>query len=93
MEYETQIGDMGAALSEGQKQRVLIARALYRRPKILLLDEATSNLDIDNERLITSRLDGFCVTRIVVAHRKETILSAQRKIRLGEINRMAPVAA
>lgn len=93
MGYETQIGDMGTALSEGQKQRVLIARALYRRPKILLLDEATSNLDIHNERLITAKLGDFCCTRIVVAHRKETIQSTTRQIRLAAINRPQAVEA
>lgn len=93
MGYETQIGEMGTALSEGQKQRVLIARALFRRPKILLLDEATSNLDIQNERLITAQLGDFCCTRIVVAHRKETIQSTSRQVRLAAINRPPAVEA
>jgi ATP-binding cassette, subfamily B, bacterial CvaB/MchF/RaxB len=88
MGYETLVGDMGTALSEGQKQRVLIARALYHKPKILLLDEATSNLDIGNERLVTAQLGEHCPTRIVVAHRKETIQSTSRQIRLAAINRL-----
>src|SRR4029077_20941071 len=49
MGYQTLVGDMGSSLSGGQKQRVLLARALYKKPKILALDEATSHLDINNE--------------------------------------------
>ena len=49
MGYNTLIGEMGTVLSGGQKQRILLARALYKRPKILFLDEATSNLDIYKE--------------------------------------------
>ena len=51
MRYETLIGDMGTVLSGGQKQRVLLARALYKRPKILFLDEATSHLDVARESM------------------------------------------
>jgi ATP-binding cassette, subfamily B, bacterial CvaB/MchF/RaxB len=91
MGYETLVGEMGTALSEGQKQRVLIARALFHRPKILLLDEATSNLDVANERTVTAQLNTLCSTRIVVAHRKETIQSTDRQIRLAAFNRIAGV--
>lgn len=80
MGYETLIGDMGNALSGGQKQRIIIARALYRKPKILFLDEATSNLDIENERAINQNLKMLNITKIMVAHRKETIDSADRTI-------------
>ena len=80
MGYNTMVGDMGAALSGGQKQRILLARALYKRPKLLLLDEATSHLDIDNERKVNEALKNLSVTRIIIAHRPETISSADRVI-------------
>jgi ATP-binding cassette subfamily B protein RaxB len=80
MGYATLIGDMGAALSGGQKQRILIARALYRQPGILLLDEATSHLDVSRERAVNKAIQEASVTRIIVAHRPETILSADRVI-------------
>lgn len=80
MGYNTLIGDMGTALSGGQKQRVLIARALYRKPSILLLDEATSHLDVGLEQAVNNAIRAARVTRIVVAHRPETIRSADRVI-------------
>jgi ATP-binding cassette subfamily B protein RaxB len=76
--YETLIGDMGSALSGGQKQRLLLARAFYRQPKYLLLDEATSHLDILNEKRINAAIRDLQITRIVIAHRPETIVSADR---------------
>ena len=82
MGYGTLIGDMGTALSGGQKQRVLLARALYRRPGVLLLDEATSHLDVARERAVNETLQALRMTRIVVAHRTETILAAERVITL-----------
>lgn len=78
MAYNTLIGDMGSALSGGQKQRLLLARALYRKPKFLLLDEATSHLDIRNEERVNSAIRDLQITRIVIAHRPETIVSADR---------------
>jgi len=84
MGYHTLIGDMGASLSGGQKQRLLLARALYKRPRILLLDEATSALDVDRERLVNQAVKRLELTRIIVAHRPETIASAKRVIVLGE---------
>lgn len=85
MGYETLIGDMGSALSGGQKQRIIVARALYRKPRILFLDEATSNLDMDNERAINENLKMLNITKIMVAHRKETIESADRIIDMEAI--------
>ena len=83
MGYETLVGDMGSTLSGGQKQRILLARALYRQPKFLMLDEATSHLDIFNENRIVTSLASLSLTRVVVAHRKETINGAGRTIALG----------
>ena len=84
MGYHTLIGDMGASLSGGQRQRILLARALYKRPRILLLDEATSALDIDRERIVNQHVKQLQLTRVIVAHRPETIASASRVIVLGE---------
>jgi ATP-binding cassette, subfamily B, bacterial CvaB/MchF/RaxB len=84
MGYHTLIGDMGAALSGGQKQRVLLARALYKRPKILLLDEATSSLDVERERSVNQAVRQLALTRVIVAHRPETISSAGRVIALQD---------
>lgn len=78
MGYETLIGDMGSALSGGQKQRIVLARALYQNPKILFLDEATSHLDIANEKAVNEHLKNLPFTKIMAAHRKETVESADR---------------
>jgi ATP-binding cassette subfamily B protein RaxB len=84
MGYQTLVGDMGSSLSGGQKQRVLLARALYKSPKVLALDEATSHLDIANEQRVTQALAQMNLTRIVVAHRPETIAGAQRVVVLQQ---------
>jgi ATP-binding cassette subfamily B protein RaxB len=84
MGYNTLVGDMGTVLSGGQKQRVLLARALYKRPKILLLDEATSHLDVPRERLVTDSIKQMNITRVIVAHRPETIAAADRVVALVE---------
>ena len=84
MGYHTLIGDMGTSISGGQKQRLLLARALYKRPKILFLDEATSALDVDRERLVNQAVRQLNLTRVIVAHRPETIASANRVIVLSE---------
>ena len=83
MGYNTLIGDMGTVLSGGQKQRILLARALYRRPRILILDEATSHLDVVRERQVNQAIAGLRLTRIIVAHRPETIASADRVVVIG----------
>jgi ATP-binding cassette, subfamily B, bacterial CvaB/MchF/RaxB len=80
MGYNTLIGDMGAALSGGQKQRILLARALYKQPRILFLDEATSALDVQKERAVNEAIRSLNLTRIIIAHRPETIASADRVI-------------
>jgi ATP-binding cassette subfamily B protein RaxB len=82
MGYQTLIGDMGTTLSGGQKQRLLIARALYRQPSLLLLDEATSHLDLRRESAVCAAIGAASVTRMIVAHRPETIRSADRVISL-----------
>ncbi|HTS86095.1 MAG TPA: peptidase domain-containing ABC transporter [Usitatibacter sp.] len=80
MAYNTLIGDMGAALSGGQKQRILLARALYKQPRILFLDEATSALDVAKEKAVNEAIRSLKLTRIIIAHRPETIASAERVI-------------
>ncbi|WLD58025.1 peptidase domain-containing ABC transporter [Salinispirillum sp. LH 10-3-1] len=85
MQYNTLVGDMGTSLSGGQKQRVLLARALYRQPTILFLDEATSHLDTENESLVNQHIKALNITRVIVAHRKETIASADRVIDLSAL--------
>jgi ATP-binding cassette, subfamily B, bacterial CvaB/MchF/RaxB len=82
MTYNSLVGDMGSSLSGGQKQRVLIARALYREPRILFLDEGTAHLDVDNERLINESLRQLRMTRISVAHRPDMASGADRIVRV-----------
>jgi ATP-binding cassette, subfamily B, bacterial CvaB/MchF/RaxB len=90
MAYNSLIGDMGTSLSGGQKQRVLLARALYRRPRLLFMDEGTSHLDIATERQVTAAVKALGLTRVIIAHRPETIASAPRRLVLhdGELHEM-----
>ena len=83
MGYQTLVGDMGTVLSGGQKQRVMLARALYKQPQVLVLDEATSHLDIKREAEVNASIAGLNITRIVIAHRPETIGAAQRVIEMN----------
>ncbi len=78
MAYETLVGDMGSSLSGGQKQRLLLARALYRKPKLLLMDEGTSALDPAREQMVNAAIAKLGITRIMIAHRLETIICASK---------------
>lgn len=78
MGYNTLVGDMGSQFSGGQVQRLLLARALYQQPSLLFMDEATSHLDIDNEAKISEQIKQLNMTRVIIAHRPETIKQAQR---------------
>jgi ATP-binding cassette subfamily B protein RaxB len=80
MGYQTLIGELGTGLSGGQKQRILLARALYAQPSVLALDEATSHLDMQNESAVSNTLAQLKLTRIVIAHRPETIARADRHV-------------
>jgi ATP-binding cassette subfamily B protein RaxB len=83
MGYDTLVGDMGTVLSSGQKQRILLARALYKKPDILILDEASSHLDVECEQQVNIAVRALDITRIIVAHRPNTIASADRVVTLA----------
>ena len=83
MGYNTIVGSLGTTLSGGQKQRVLLARALYRKPQVLFLDEAFDQLDIALERKVSEALSGSGIALVVVSHRPDTALAAQRILRIG----------
>ncbi|CDG85482.1 peptidase domain-containing ABC transporter [Janthinobacterium agaricidamnosum] len=84
MGFNTLVGDIGSGLSGGQKQRILLARALYKNPKLLVLDEATSHLDVWNEKAVNGAIQNIQLTRVIVAHRPETIAMAQRVVVLQQ---------
>ena len=86
MGYLTRIGEDGQGLSQGQKQRLMIARAVYKDPQLLILDEATNSLDANNERDIVAHLETFYRQRtvIIVAHRLSTIRNADQIVVLNE---------
>ncbi|MGB4487100.1 MAG: peptidase domain-containing ABC transporter [Pseudomonas veronii] len=93
MGYHSLIGDMGSSLSGGQKQRIILARALYREPRLLVLDEATCHLDVANERLVNDAVRRLNVTKVIIAHRPETIVSADRVLTMegGRIVEVHPL--
>lgn len=95
MGYQTRVGDLGSGLSGGQKQRLLLARALYKQPRVLALDEATSHLDLANERAVTLALGQLALTRLIIAHRPETIAGAQRVVQVanGQVAEVARALA
>ena len=82
LKFNTKIGRDGFGLSNGQKQRILIARAVYKNPNYIFLDEATNSLDANNERIIVENLNKFYKGRtvIVVAHRLSTVKNADQII-------------
>jgi len=86
LRYNTKIGQEGTGLSQGQKQRILIARAVYKDPKYLFFDEATNALDANNEKMIMEKLSGFFEGRTVVtvAHRLSTVKSADNIVVLDK---------
>jgi ATP-binding cassette subfamily B protein RaxB len=82
MGFETLCGDMGSTLSGGQKARILLARALYKQPKVLFVDEGTAHLDIETERAVNEAVRLIGVSRLLIAHRPETLRLADRIVRL-----------
>ncbi|WP_201314347.1 peptidase domain-containing ABC transporter [Dyella sp. EPa41] len=86
MGYETLVGDMGSSLSGGQKQRVLLARALYQKASLLVLDEATSHLDADSERQVNQNIGTLGRTKLVIAHRQETVNQCDRVLSLESLS-------
>ena len=84
MGYHSLIGDMGAALSAGQRQRILLARALYREPDMLFLDEGTANLDEQTEERIVNVIAALSATRLVIAHRPALVERADFVLELRD---------
>jgi ATP-binding cassette subfamily B protein RaxB len=84
MAFHTLIAGGGQSFSGGQRQRLLLARALYRNPRLLIMDEATSHLDGEREQKISESISALGITRIIVAHRQETIQTADRIVDLRD---------
>jgi ATP-binding cassette, subfamily B, bacterial CvaB/MchF/RaxB len=94
MRYETLVGDMGSTLSGGQKQRILLARTFYRKPRLLVMDEGTAHLDAAHEAAVNASIGAMGITRIIIAHRRETLAQADKvlvlqdgKLRLEQFER------
>lgn len=90
MNYHSLIGDMGDVLSAGERQRVMLARALYRQPRILFLDEATCHLDPALEKRINANLAALNITRVIVTHRHSMLPYADRIVQLRD-GKLTPV--
>ncbi len=88
LSFNTKIGKEGVGMSTGQKQRLLIARAVYKNPDYLFFDEATSSLDANNEKVIMEKLDRFFINKtvVVIAHRLSTVKNAHQIVVLDKGN-------
>jgi ATP-binding cassette subfamily B protein RaxB len=96
MQYHSLLAEAATDISGGQKQRLFIARAIYHSPRILFLDEATSHLDARSEALVSRAVKAMDTTRVIVAHRRETIATADRVLAidpLAGVVRELPAAA
>ena len=83
MAAEILVDYTGSALSVGQRQRLLLARALYLKPECLLLDEATSALDTECERAVNQVVKKLGITTLLIAHRDSTVAMAGKRVALG----------
>jgi ATP-binding cassette subfamily B protein RaxB len=90
MQYYSLLAEAAINISGGQKQRLFIARAVYHEPRLLLLDEATSHLDSESEHLVSQAVRAMNLTRILIAHRRETIATADRVLQLDQNGGVAP---